>query len=344
MNQEENINKPLETVNIASEPTYAGFWRRFVGWLIDLLILIILSHWVLLLISKIIKTPIPDTLSFSAIFSSLLPIVLTIFIVDFIITALYYSFFESSSLQATVGKHIAGLKITTIDGSRISFGKAFLRRIYSLLSIIPIFIGYVVAGFTARKQTFHDMLAKTVVIVYKPRKVAALVGIMILTITVWILSDMFLGAGFHVSFNALGVHYDTQNDTQSGLQNFTVQKGDEVDPVLKEAIISSYLNRKILFTSGDLPRIRQYFLAANSNDKALTKQVTDMSDSDFQKMIGLLNQIQTYITEDVLRSPNTVWTFSKTMDKVKIQAKISPTENGFNNVTLDMLYTNGQWY
>ena len=262
------------------------------------------------------------------------------FLVDFIIIALYYSLFESSSLQATVGKYIAGIKITTIDGSRVSFGKAFLRRIYSLLSIIPIFIGYIVAGFTARKQTFHDMLAKTVVIVYKPRKAVALVGIVILTITAGILSDMFLGAGFHVSFNAPGVQYDTQ----SGLQNFTVQKGDEVDPVLKEAIIGSYLNRKVLFTSNDLPKIRQYFLAANSNDKALTKQVTDMSDSDFQKMVGLLNQIQTYITEDVLRSPDTVWTFSKTMDKVKIQAKISPTENGFNNVTLDMLYTNGQWY
>jgi len=340
MNQE-NINQPLETVNIASGPTYAGFWRRFVGWLIDLLILIILSHWVLLLISKIIKTPIPDTLSFSAIFSSLLPIALTIFIVDFIIIALYYSLFESSSLQATVGKYIAGLKITTIDGSRVSFGKAFLRRIYSLLSIIPIFIGYIVAGFTARKQTFHDMLAKTVVIVYKPRKAIALVGIVILTIVAGILSDMFLGAGFHVLFNAPGVHYDTQ----SGLQNFTVQKGDEVDPALKETIINAYKNRTILFASEDFSKIRQYFLAANSNDESLSKQVTNMSDSDFQKMVKLLNQIQTIATEDVLRNPDTTWTFSDAMDKVKIRAKVSPTsENPFNNITIDMVYTNGQWY
>lgn len=333
----------IETASVSPSPIYAGFWRRFVGWLIDLLILIVITHWALVLVSSFLTTPIPDTLSFSAFFSALWPTALALIVVDFIIIALYYSLLESSSIQATVGKYIAGLKITTIEGSRISFGKAFVRRIYSLLSIIPIFIGYVVAGFTARKQTFHDMLAKTVVIVNKPKKSIVLVGIVILTIIVGILSDMYLGAGFHVSFNSPGVHYDTQN----GLQNFTVQNGDEVDPVLKDTIINAYHNQRAVFSSGNLSSIRQYFLdsaPATSKDE-ITKQITNMSDADLQKLVDLFNKIGSLATDDVLRSPDTVWTFSKNMDSVKIQAKLTTTNaDGINKITIDMVYTNGKWY
>jgi len=331
----------VETASVSSGPVYAGFWRRFVGWLLDLLILIVITHWSLVLVSSFLTTPIPDTLSFSVFFSALWPTALALIVIDFIIIALYYCLFEASQMQATIGKYIAGIKVTDMGGSRISYGKAFLRRVYSLLSIIPIFIGYIVAGFTSRKQTFHDMLAKTVVIVSKPRKTIALVGIVILTIIAGILSDMFLGAGFHVSFNSPSVHYDTQ----SGLQNFTVQKGDEVDPQLKENIIRAYGERTTLFASNDLPKIRDYFSSANANDEALLKQVSEMSDSDFQNMVKLLNQIQTIATEDILRSADTLWTFNEAMNKVKIKARVTPTsETPFNNVTIDMLYTNGKWY
>ena len=181
--------------NEASDVKYAGFWRRFVGWLIDLLILIVITHWVLVFVSSFLSTPIPDTLSFSAPW----PKILALIGVDFIIIALYYTLLEASLIQATVGKYIAGLKITDTGGSRISYGKAFARRVYSLISTIPIFTGYLVTSFTPRKQTFHDMIAKTVVVIDKPRKGLVLVGIVILTIVVGMLSEKFLGAGFNVS-------------------------------------------------------------------------------------------------------------------------------------------------
>jgi len=331
-------------------PVYAGFWRRFVGWFIDILIIIIISHWVTVAVSSVVDTPIPDTISFRAIFSSLLPVAIIIFAINFIIIALYYCLLEASPLQATVGKYIAGLKITDMEGLRISYRKAFLRRIYSLLSTIPLFIGYIVAGFTSRKQTLHDMLAKTVVVVNKPRKTIVLVGIVILTLVVGVLSDKYLGAGFHFYFNAPGTHYDTQN----GLQDYIVQKGNEVDPVLKESIIGAYLRQKNLFASGNLPEIRQYFLDSTptSSKEEAAKELSTMSDSDFQEMVKPYNQVFSIATEEILRDPDAVWTFSKNMDWVRIQAKIPTPKNSAYPATKDdtksvyvnKIYTNGQWY
>lgn len=336
-------DEPSETTLV-----YAGFWRRFVGWLIDILIIIIFSHWVTVAISSFIDTPIPDTMSFKAILSSLLPIAIIISVVNFFLTALYYSLLEASPLQATVGKHIAGLKITDMEGLRISYGKAFLRRVYSLLSILPLFIGYIVAGFTSRKQTFHDILAKTVVVVNKPKKNIVLVGIVIITLMAGVLSDRYLGAGFHFFFNGEGTIYNTRD----GKQNYIIQKGSEVDPVLKEEIISAYLKQKNLFASGNFPEIRQYFLDSALTNSKETIQLSNTSDSDLQKMVRLFNQVFAIATEDVLRDPDTVWTFNKNMDRVRIQAKISTPKNSAypatkadtKSIYIDKTYTNGQWY
>lgn len=327
----------VETASVSSGPVYAGFWRRFVGWLIDLLILIIVTHWALALVSSFLTTPIPDTLSFSAFFSALWPTALALIIVDFIIIALYYCLFEASAIQATIGKYIAGIKVTDMGGSRISYGKAFLRRIYSLLSIIPIFIGYIVAGFTPRKQTFHDMLAKTVVVVNKPRKGIALVGIVILTIILGILSDKFLGAGFHVSVR-------TPNATHSNTGNTTTKIGSEVDPTLQNTIVIALDNKKVVFASNDTVKIKEYLLAASATDSKSLEQLNKASDEDLLKYVNLVNQIAPYFTDEVVRSADTTWTFNEDMTLIRIRTKAA-FDNGQNGtVYIDMRLVNGKWY
>ena len=304
----------IETASVSSVPVYAGFWRRFVGWLIDLLILIIITHWALALVSSFLKAPIPDTLSFSAFFSALWPTALALIVIDFIIIALYYCLFEASQMQATIGKYIAGIKITDMGGSRISYGKAFLRRVYSLLSIIPIFIGYIVAGFTPRKQTFHDMLAKTVVIVNKPRKGIVLVGIVILTIILGILSDKFLGAGFHVSVR-------TPNATYSNTGNTTTKIGSEVDPQIQNIIVAALDNKKAVFARNNATEIRKYLLDSTVADPKSAEQINKSSDGDLLKYANLVNQIAPYMTDEIVRSADTTWTFNEDMTIVRIRTK-----------------------
>ena len=71
---------------------------------------------------------------------------------------------ESSSLQATLGKMIFGMKVMDLNGNRISFARATGRHFAKYISSAILFVGYIMAGFTERKQALHDMLAGTLVI------------------------------------------------------------------------------------------------------------------------------------------------------------------------------------
>jgi uncharacterized RDD family membrane protein YckC len=76
---------------------------------------------------------------------------------------LYEAFMLSSSYQATLGKMIFGMKVTDLYGNRISFARATGRHFAKWLSGMLLGIGYIMAGFTERKQGLHDMLAGTLV-------------------------------------------------------------------------------------------------------------------------------------------------------------------------------------
>ncbi len=76
---------------------------------------------------------------------------------------LYEALMESSSYQATVGKMIFGMKVTDLYGNRISFGRATGRHFAKWLSAMILGIGYIMVGFSERKQGLHDLLAGTLV-------------------------------------------------------------------------------------------------------------------------------------------------------------------------------------
>jgi uncharacterized RDD family membrane protein YckC len=71
---------------------------------------------------------------------------------------------ESSSWQATLGKKILGLRVTDLAGNRITFARASGRFFGKILSGMILGIGFLMAGFTARKQALHDILAGCLVL------------------------------------------------------------------------------------------------------------------------------------------------------------------------------------
>jgi uncharacterized RDD family membrane protein YckC len=71
---------------------------------------------------------------------------------------------ESSAKQATVGKMALGIIVTDLDGRRIGFGRATGRYFAKILSALTLGIGFLMAGFTERKQALHDMVASCLVI------------------------------------------------------------------------------------------------------------------------------------------------------------------------------------
>ncbi len=85
-------------------------------------------------------------------------------ILGFLVIWLYFTLMESSSKQGTLGKMALGLAVTDLDGSRISFGRATGRYFGRIISSLIIGIGYIMAGFTDKKQALHDMMAGCLVI------------------------------------------------------------------------------------------------------------------------------------------------------------------------------------
>ncbi len=79
------------------------------------------------------------------------------------ISFFYYAGMESSDKQGTFGKQIVGIKVVDMNGDRVSFGKATGRYFGKMLSGIFL-IGYIMVGFTDKKQGLHDMMAGCLVI------------------------------------------------------------------------------------------------------------------------------------------------------------------------------------
>ena len=76
---------------------------------------------------------------------------------------LYEAYMESSSYQATLGKMIFGMKVTDLQGNRISFARATGRHFAKIISGMILLIGFIMVGLTERKQGLHDILAGTLV-------------------------------------------------------------------------------------------------------------------------------------------------------------------------------------
>lgn len=146
---------------------YAGFWLRLVAWIIDRIVLQFATSIVMIPfaasfgIRQMMRNHPPTSMEdFLPLFASMH----RIFLVLVVLTWLYYALMESSAWQATLGKKVLGLEVTDLGGARISFGRATGRYFARYISIMTLGIGYIMAGFTERKQALHDMIAGTLVI------------------------------------------------------------------------------------------------------------------------------------------------------------------------------------
>ncbi|MFZ0636575.1 MAG: RDD family protein [Candidatus Acidiferrales bacterium] len=149
---------------------YAGFWLRFVAYIIDSIILGIGIG--VPVIAMVLASGLPSKLSVNAdqspeailavIFSG---VILTAILFAIVASWLYFAYCQSSTWQATIGKKALGLIVTDLDGKRLSFGRATGRFFAKIVTgLIPLYIGYIMAGFTARKQALHDFIVGTLVL------------------------------------------------------------------------------------------------------------------------------------------------------------------------------------
>ncbi|HET7225128.1 MAG TPA: RDD family protein [Candidatus Eisenbacteria bacterium] len=145
--------------------TYGGFWRRFWALVIDSMLIYVVTLPAKLAVGLPWAFRMRDVSSFDpAQMGSLIGAGLLLNLATLVLTWGYFAWMHSSERQATLGMMALGLRITDLDGRRISFARATGRYFASLLSALIFLIGYLIQPFTARRQALHDMLAGTLVL------------------------------------------------------------------------------------------------------------------------------------------------------------------------------------
>jgi uncharacterized RDD family membrane protein YckC len=152
--------------------TYAGFWLRVAATIIDGVILSIALG--VLLVPLFLLSGLGTTIGTlsqnhgrpdPAIFIGLIGMILVLAGVSVLVQWLYHAYLESGDKQGTWGKQMLGLYVTDLMGQPITFGRASGRFFAKIVTgMVPLGIGYIMAGFTERRQALHDMIASCLVL------------------------------------------------------------------------------------------------------------------------------------------------------------------------------------
>jgi uncharacterized RDD family membrane protein YckC len=163
---------PPPTTTAALED-YAGFWKRVVAYIIDAIVLYIPNLLIMqafgdgaaketLQQALLTAGANPDTVL--AAYGHYYETMRAAIALTSLLAWMYFAFCESSAWQATVGKLAMGIRVTDLEGRRISFPRALGRYAAKILSAMALLIGFLMVAWTRRKQGLHDMLANTLVL------------------------------------------------------------------------------------------------------------------------------------------------------------------------------------
>jgi uncharacterized RDD family membrane protein YckC len=170
----------LEPHQTEQKRKYAGFWIRFVAYLLDsfiigipltILVFVVLFYMVGSTVGfEALTDPafldsanVEEELTNQEAVTFLVGYLLSI-LISFLLTVIYFAGMHASKWQATIGKKVLGLVVTDLKGNRISFWRG-LGRYFAMAFLSSILmVGYLVTAFTEKKQSLHDLIAGTFVI------------------------------------------------------------------------------------------------------------------------------------------------------------------------------------
>jgi uncharacterized RDD family membrane protein YckC len=164
---------PLPSTTTESLENYAGFWKRFLAYIIDAIVLYIPNMLIMNAMgAQAAQTRLTDALQAAAgnagamleAYSHYYSELGNASLLTTVVAWLYFAFCESSAWQGTLGKLALGIRVTDMQGRRISVPRALGRYPAKFLSAIILFVGFMMAGWTQRKQALHDMICGTLVL------------------------------------------------------------------------------------------------------------------------------------------------------------------------------------
>jgi uncharacterized RDD family membrane protein YckC len=125
---------------VSSTSERAGFWIRFAAYIVDAVILGIVLGVLAVALGS------------------------TGYAIGWLLGIAYFVYCEGSERGQTIGKAACAIQVRSASGGRLGYGRAFLRYVGTIVSTIPIYLGFFWMLWDGNKQTWHDKIAGSVVV------------------------------------------------------------------------------------------------------------------------------------------------------------------------------------
>lgn len=158
----------------------AGFWKRYVAYFIDALLVSfvvqMVSAPVMLLmglndpqkIRAFVEGAVAPAMASGDAMAVMLalgrwiaPLMLLSTLAYALIAGVYFVWCEASPQQASLGKRLIGIKVTDAQGGRPGLGRVLGRFVAATLSWATLNLGHALAAWTPERRALHDYLAGT---------------------------------------------------------------------------------------------------------------------------------------------------------------------------------------
>ena len=170
LSQPQSVEAQLTGRDLESFYGYAGFGRRTWAFMLDILLIYMILGPILGPLFYVVNTKLINSLKHGNVSGFLITHYKVVFFlaflnaISFLIGWVYFAVMESSGFQATVGKLAMRIKVTDEKGARLTFLRATVRHWAKWLSSVILCIGFLMAGFTKKKQAWHDIIASCLVV------------------------------------------------------------------------------------------------------------------------------------------------------------------------------------
>ena len=181
-----------QTAPQTNEIQYAGFWKRFLAYWVDVLITLPLS---LVLLELLGMEPFAlFSITTMAELEKLQSASNNTTILSMAIGFLFYIIMWVNYDGATPGKKLVGIKIQKNDGSKVNYPTAIIRYLGYFISAIVACLGFLWVAWDKKKQGWHDKIAGTVVVKTGEKSQTGIA--IFLTIISIIIMTVYMGAAF----------------------------------------------------------------------------------------------------------------------------------------------------
>jgi uncharacterized RDD family membrane protein YckC len=154
----QNHIRAIKSVIAPPKPSieYAGWWQRVGGALLDSLLVGLLLLPFSIVYNLLVASSNNPLVILIALFAN--------FIAGILVTH-FYIVVPTHKTGTTYGRRIAGIRYVDAETMQnLSIGQVWGRELSRILSVLILFIGYLMPLWTNKKQALHDTIAGTIVI------------------------------------------------------------------------------------------------------------------------------------------------------------------------------------